>query len=84
MKLLINTLLLLTVTAIYSQNTIQGIVTDAYTNDTLSLVNVYFSDLEKGTSTNDFGIFNIQNISSGKHNIVFSMMGYETLVLILN
>lgn len=84
MKLLINTLLLLTVTAIYSQNTIQGIVTDAYTNDTLSLVNVYFSDLEKGTSTNDFGIFNIQNISSGKHNIVFSMMGYETQSLQIN
>ena len=78
MKLLINMLLLLASISIYSQSIVKGIVTDAKTNKTLSLVNVYFSDLEKGTSTNEFGIFTIQNIPSGEHNIVLSMIGYET------
>lgn len=78
MKLLINALLLLAMTSIYSQNTIEGIVKDAHTNETLPLVNIYFSDLDKGTSTNTLGTFIIQNIPSGKHNIIFSMIGYET------
>lgn len=78
MKLLLNILLLLATTSIYSQSIVKGIVTDAETNETLYLVNVYFSDLDKGTSTNEFGIFTIQNIPSGEHNIVLSMIGYET------
>jgi iron complex outermembrane receptor protein len=78
MKSLLNILLLLAITTIYSQNTIQGIVKDATTNETLAFVNIYFSDLEKGTSTDENGNFTLENLTSGNYNILFSMIGYKT------
>ncbi|TNJ44562.1 TonB-dependent receptor [Tamlana fucoidanivorans] len=59
------------------QNTIQGIITDAETNKTLELVNIYISELEKGTASNQEGKFTINNIPSGNYSILFSMIGYE-------
>ncbi|SFZ92850.1 iron complex outermembrane recepter protein [Flaviramulus basaltis] len=78
MKLFLNTLLLLAITNIYSQNTIHGTVTDANTNEKLEFVNIYFPELEKGTITDENGKFNIENLSPGNYNILFSMMGYKT------
>jgi len=48
MKLFLNMLLLLAISNLYSQNTIQGTVKDANTNEFLAFVNIYFSDIEKG------------------------------------
>ncbi len=84
MKLLLNTLLLLAITTIYGQNTLHGIVKDTHTNENLSFVNVYFSDLEKGTSTNELGYFTFENIPTGTYNILFSMIGYETKSMQIN
>ncbi|NNC50084.1 MAG: TonB-dependent receptor [Flaviramulus sp.] len=78
MKFLLNTFLLLAITSIYSQNTIEGVVTDASTNEKLAFVNIYFSDLEKGTITDENGIFKLENLSSGNYTILFSMIGYKT------
>ncbi|GAA4947884.1 TonB-dependent receptor [Algibacter agarivorans] len=78
MKSFINTLLFLAITSIYSQNTIQGIVTDANTQEQLAFVNIYISDLEKGTITDGNGNFKLENLPSGHYNILFSFLGYKT------
>ncbi|MDO6758812.1 TonB-dependent receptor [Tamlana sp. 2_MG-2023] len=77
MKLLLNTLLLLAITSIYAQNNIQGVVTDTNTNEKLELVNIYISELEKGTTTDVQGHFTLEDLPSGNYNVVFSMIGYE-------
>lgn len=78
MKSFINMLLLLAISNLYAQNNINGIVTDAKTNQKLAFVNVYMPNLEKGTSTNEEGDFSLQNLPSGTHDILFSIIGYET------
>ena len=78
MKSFINTLLFLAITSIYSQNTIQGIVTDSNTQEHLAFVNIYISDLEKGTITDGNGNFKLENLPSGHYNILFSFLGYKT------
>ena len=84
MKSLLNALLLLAITSIYSQNTFSGKITDSQTSEPLSFVNIYFSDLEKGTVSNENGVFQIENIPTGKHQIIFSMIGYETQSVSIN
>lgn len=78
MKLFFNLLLLLAITNLYSQNTLNGIITDANTNEKLAFVNIYFSDIEKGTTSDENGNFTIENLSSGNYTIVFSIIGYKT------
>ncbi|WP_418603438.1 TonB-dependent receptor [Hwangdonia sp.] len=78
MKLFLNILLVLAVSNIYSQNKIEGIVTDASTNIELVYVTVYVPHLEKGTSTNENGEFTLNDLPTGTHTLLFSMMGYET------
>ena len=84
MKLIIKTLLLLAITNSYSQNKIQGVVTDANTNQNLAFVNIYLPDLEKGTSTDGSGNFIIENVPSGNYELLFSIIGYETQLLNIN
>lgn len=78
MRLFLNTLLLLAITHLQAQHSIKGTVMDAQTNQELTFVNVYITDLEKGTTTNEHGRFQIDNISSGKHTMQVSILGYET------
>jgi len=79
MKTLIHSVLLLAITTIYSQNTIEGTVTDSHSKEPLTYVNIYLPELEKGTITNDKGTFSIHNLPSGNYNILFSIIGYKTL-----
>tara|TARA_R110002049_G_scaffold273749_1_gene451571 strand:- start:3907 stop:6171 length:2265 start_codon:yes stop_codon:yes gene_type:complete len=78
MRLLLNTLLLLAITNLYAQNSIKGNVIDANTNDDLAFVNIYFTELEKGTSTNENGDFLFDNLPSGSYNMLVSFIGYKT------
>ncbi|MFL1013201.1 TonB-dependent receptor [Flavisericum labens] len=78
MKLFINTFLLLAMTSSYSQNTLQGNIKNKETQEPLAFVNIYVSDLEKGTTTNKNGFFKLENLPSGQHDLVISIMGYET------
>jgi iron complex outermembrane receptor protein len=78
MKSILTALLLLAIIPLYSQNRIQGTVMATNTNETLPLVNVYLPQLEKGTITNNYGYFTINNIPNGKYSILFSILGYET------
>ncbi len=78
MKLFLKALLFLAVTHIYSQNGITGIIKDAESQQPLAFVNVYISDIEKGTTTNENGLFSIESLPLGNHDMVISMIGYET------
>lgn len=78
MKQLLNIMLLLASSFLFSQNSLQGTVLDNDTKEGLDFVNVYVPNLEKGASTNDNGSFIIQNIPSGTYTIVVSMIGYKT------
>ncbi|MEH6536033.1 MAG: TonB-dependent receptor [Psychroserpens sp.] len=63
---------------IFSQNTLQGEITESSSNRKLAFVNVYFPQLEKGTVSSENGIFEIPNIPNGTHKLVVSYVGYET------
>ncbi len=78
MRFILNTLLLLAITNLYAQNSIKGKVIDANTNKGLAFVNIYFTGLEKGTSTNENGDFSLNNLPSGNYSILISYIGYKT------
>lgn len=78
MKILFNILLLLAITSLYAQNSIKGIVIDAATKQKIPHANIYLSELEKGTLTNDTGDFILENLPAGNHKMLISILGYET------
>ncbi|MFI0430662.1 TonB-dependent receptor domain-containing protein [Mariniflexile sp. HMF6888] len=78
MRILLNVLLFLAITNSYAQNSIKGTVTDATTNQGIPYANIYLSELEKGTYTNENGDFLLENLPSGNRKIVVSILGYET------
>lgn len=78
MKSFFSMLLVLAISNLYAQNSIEGTVTEADTNSELTYVNVYIPNLEKGTNTDDSGFFKINNLPTGRHTLVFSLLGYET------
>ena len=78
MKQIINVMLLLATTYIYSQNTLEGTVIDKDTNQGLAFVNVYFPNLEKGSITEENGTFKIKDLPTGTYKFVVSLIGYET------
>lgn len=61
-----------------SQNQLDGIVTDANTNQPIPYANIYLPQLEKGAITNEQGHFTISNLPTGNYKLVCSMLGYET------
>lgn len=77
-------LLLLAVTTIYSQNTIEGIVKDSDSNKPITFANIYLPLLEKGTITNEKGVFIIHDVPSGNYKIVVSIIGYETFSTLIS
>ena len=78
MKTILNCLLLLAISSIYSQNTIKGIVKESETEEPITFANVYLPELEKGTITNEKGEFVINNLPSGDHKIIISYIGFKT------
>ena len=84
MKLLYNALLLLAISSAYSQNSLTGTVVDKTMNEPVAFANVYLPQLEKGTETDENGLFKIENLPSGTYKLVVSFLGYETLSLSIN
>ena len=58
---------------------IAGHVLDAHTKEHLSFVNVQIKGTSMGCLTDESGHYYLKNLPEGKHTIIFSMMGYETL-----
>jgi hypothetical protein len=59
-------------------NSISGILLDKKTKEPLPSVNIYISNTTWGTTSNSNGSFKISSIIPGNHEVVFSMIGYET------
>ena len=57
MKTILYLCFLSSVALTFGQNSIQGMITDAETGNSLSYVNIYIPHLEKGTSTDESGYF---------------------------
>ncbi len=81
MKHYIYVLLLLAILPAYAQNTLEGHIVDKKDQKPIPSTNLYFPQLEKGTTSNESGNFVIKNIPNGTHKIVVSYLGYETISL---
>lgn len=79
MKNIFLVLLFIAATSVCAQNTIKGNVYNSNTSEPLEFVTVYLPTLEKGTTTNENGMFTLTGIPSGDYKIIFSMMGFETV-----
>lgn len=75
---LIFVLFLFATSLLEAQNsyTIQGRVLSQ--NEGLPFVSVYLKNINLGTTTDDHGNFKISNVTSGKHEIIASFIGYRT------
>ena len=62
----------------HSQNTINGVVTDAESEYPLEQVSVYLPQLERGTVSDAEGNFEIGNLPGGTYKVVASYIGYTT------
>jgi len=78
MKLITYILFLCTVSLSIAQTDLNGLVLDKTTNEPIVFANIYFPQLEKGTSTNENGAFTIKNVPNGTYKIIISYVGYET------
>src|SRR5690606_29864183 len=67
-------------TAGYGQenSTLSGVITDQNSNETLIGVTVIISDLNIGTTTNDYGFYSI-TLPKGTHDIMVSYIGYQSI-----
>ncbi|MBU2527025.1 MAG: TonB-dependent receptor [Bacteroidetes bacterium] len=64
--------------ATFAQNQITGTVKDASTGELLQGASVYIPKLEKGTVTDQNGVFTLNNLPGGMVRLVISLLGFET------
>ncbi len=66
--------------SVFSQEkfTIRGIISDAQSNESLIGVNIIFSDLQTGTSTNAYGFYSI-TLPKGVNKIKISFLGFKEI-----
>lgn len=65
-------------TFIYSQNTLTGTVKEYQTELPINYASVYFPQLEKGATTNEEGIFIINDLPKGTYKFIISLIGYSS------
>lgn len=65
-------------------STIKGKIVDAETGEPLPNVNVFISGTTWGTTSGLDGNFILKNLKSGQHEIVASMIGFESFQKIIN
>jgi TonB-dependent receptor len=70
--------------SIFGQTTLQGVVTDSLTHESLIGANVILVGTSQGASTNLEGEYKIPNITEGTYKIKVSYVGYHTKILNLS
>ncbi len=68
----------------YTQNNLSGTVLDSETNLPISGVSVYFPELERGSITDEHGMYTIHRIPNGKYKLVASYLGYGSYTTTLS
>jgi len=76
-KLLISLLLVVCVVNAFGQNSIQGVVTDAETGESIIGCNILIQGTSFGTITDMKGEYTLKNIPNGTYNVIFSFISYE-------
>ena len=66
------------------KNSLSGTVTDAKTGKPLVGASIIITDLKTGAYTNDYGVYQVNNISLGQHLIEVSYVGYSSLSEYIN
>ncbi|MDP2088999.1 MAG: TonB-dependent receptor [Flavobacteriaceae bacterium] len=66
-----------------AQKTLSGTVVDQ-NQKPLFNVEIYTPDIHKGTTTNESGLFTLQNLPTGKVSLIFSSLGFETQLVTVN
>jgi outer membrane receptor for ferrienterochelin and colicins len=67
---------------IKSNSTIEGIITSA--NEVVPFANIYVAKLKKGTSSDQNGVFKLENLPQGLLKISVSAIGYQSSVVKVN
>ncbi len=65
----------------HSQNSLSGKITSNETKELLVGVAVYFTDLKKGATSDENGMYMIQNLPKGKYLIEIKYLGYSSKAL---
>jgi iron complex outermembrane receptor protein len=79
MKKYIKLLFLVAVFSVNAQNSISGKITNN-TNKPLVQVEIYAQEIHKGTTTDENGNYTLNNIPNGNLKLVFTYMGYKTVL----
>ena len=58
--------------------TLSGTITEQNSNETLIGVNIIFSELQTGTTTNEYGFYSI-TLPKGSYNVQVSYLGFNTI-----
>ena len=72
---------------IFAQNTeqltqtIRGRITDKASGELLAFIHVGIANTPMGTTTNEEGVFVLNNVPIGRHTIYASSIGYETAIM---
>lgn len=77
MNNVISFITLLFYTSLISAQSLSGTVTDEK-GLPLEFVNVFIKDLNKGATTNSFGVFKFDQLDLGSHQLLVSFVGYES------
>ncbi len=75
---------LLLVQFTFSQHAFVAVVKDAETQEPVTGVSVIIKELKRGSVSDNAGRVEIENIPEGRFTAVFSLIGYETLVVPVN
>lgn len=77
-KLLLTVICMLTVAGTaMSQVTVSGTITDTNSGELLPGVNVFLTELQVGSATNENGTYVIPNVPQGTYSLVATFVGYE-------
>src|SRR6187402_2955801 len=68
----------------YCQNTFKAIIKDKETSEALPGATASIKNSSLGSSANETGLIQIQNVPDGQHVIEFSFVGYESQSITLN
>ncbi len=71
---------ILNISLVFAQDkfTLSGIISDNSSNETIIGANVIISDLNVGTTTNEYGFYSI-TLPKGKHKVLISYLGFESV-----
>ena len=66
--------------AVFAQNQITGVVSDAESREALAGASIFIPELNKGTVTDISGMYLLENLPTGALTIEFSFLGFSTII----